>query len=157
MERNEEGRQREGLRSRVEVAAAEALRQFPSERKCAKIPDRETRELLSRLRLLVERGTRAMELRGEDFRQWCVQIDALRLGFSAGEYVTQRMRDNGGGSGGSCTRQCKQERDGCIRSDCGPETSWPCFCCAPCNATWMACLADCIFSDDYRDGGVILA
>lgn len=45
-------------------------------------------------------------------------------------------------TGESCAFKCKRERDACIKADgCAP--GYPCFCCVPCNLTWMACLADC--------------
>ena len=44
--------------------------------------------------------------------------------------------------GESCAFKCKRERDACLAAD-GCTGGWPCFCCVPCNITWMACLADC--------------
>jgi hypothetical protein len=128
------------LRARIERAATEALDGFPSESACERQPD-DTARFLTQARSLLKEGTSATSWDDDQVESYVARLSWGRLGFEAG------LGHGLGVSGAnepSCTFKCKSERDRCIRNDCGTGTSWPCFCCAPCNATWMACLADCI-------------
>lgn len=44
----------------------------------------------------------------------------------------------------SCVQTCTDERETCIVNRCGNNTSFPCWCCIPCNAIWELCLFDCL-------------
>ena len=44
----------------------------------------------------------------------------------------------------SCVQTCTDERETCILNRCGNNTSFPCWCCIPCNAIWELCLFDCL-------------
>ena len=46
--------------------------------------------------------------------------------------------------GKSCVQTCMDEREACILADCGEGTTFPCFCCIPCNLVWELCLFDCL-------------
>lgn len=90
-------------------------------------------------------GQNASQWTAEDQRVATVQSNALAIGFE----TAQDLATTAGtgtttltATGESCTAQCKRERDQCLKDD-GCTGGWPCFCCVPCNVTWMACLADC--------------
>jgi hypothetical protein len=56
------------------------------------------------------------------------------------------------GAGGEvpCTLRCVSEREECVRGESGEDTAFPCYCCVPCNISWLVCLADeCMLADGY--------
>lgn len=84
-----------------------------------------------------ERGANASSWTAQDQLLASVEGGALAAGFDAG--LAQVLAST---NGESCAFKCKRERDACIKADgCAP--GYPCFCCVPCNLTWMACMADC--------------
>lgn len=84
-----------------------------------------------------QRSTNASSWTAEDQLLATVEGDALAVSFNAALAEAIASTD-----GESCAFKCKRERDACIAAD-GCPPGYPCFCCVPCNLTWMACLADC--------------
>lgn len=83
------------------------------------------------------KGANATRWSADDQYLATVEGSALATSFDAALAEILASTD-----GESCTFKCKRERDACIKADgCAP--GYPCFCCVPCNLTWMACLADC--------------
>lgn len=129
------------LRKRIRNAAVAALRRYPEESACKKHPVEEIGLFLTEVHKLLDESTHAIGWNDIQLESMTKQIASMRLAFDAGikhafTLVDRRVE--------SCTFDCKAERDECIRNDCGTDTSYPCGCCAPCNLTWVACMADCI-------------
>jgi hypothetical protein len=149
------------LRERIQTAANKALERLPS---AATLEESIQRQELSRVivptgdlalflreaRRLLEECTQANGWDDNQLRYYTRQTELLQISVAA---CIELMEESDSGllraapeeeGGRSCTAQCKDERDQCILDDCGPDTEWPCGCCVPCNATWIACLTDCI-------------
>jgi hypothetical protein len=125
------------LGRRIEVAATRALKRFPSESKWERHPSPDVRLFLRETRKLLEEGKGASGWSESTMTTYAMRVSWAVAGVNFGRIL-------GGGEGESCTARCERERRECIETECGPETSWPCGCCVPCNVTWAACLADCI-------------
>ncbi len=44
----------------------------------------------------------------------------------------------------SCTQRCWNERNTCLANSGCTDTTWPCWCCIPCNLNWELCVIDCL-------------
>lgn len=87
---------------------------------------------------LAQKGANASKWTANDQLVATAQGSALAAGFDS---ALSKLSDATAKSE-SCAFQCKRERDKCLADD-GCTGGWPCFCCVPCNVTWLACLADC--------------
>ena len=125
------------LRKSIREAAAQGLRSFPSERAISH-DDKDVVEFLTRARNLVEEGMKAGDWDDDQLKSYAERTGLMYIGYKAGGAVAATPAE-------SCTAVCSRERRECIGIECGPGShSWPCFCCAPCNIAWMACLAACV-------------
>ncbi|HHG85665.1 MAG TPA: hypothetical protein ENJ82_13030 [Bacteroidetes bacterium] len=44
----------------------------------------------------------------------------------------------------SCVQKCVNEQSACVTARCGNNTTYPCFCCIPCNLVMELCIFDCL-------------
>jgi len=104
----------------------------------------DVRQFMTVIRNLLDEGLRASEF---DQRQADHFTRDVSLVSTAVFAMLDSIGDTSAGTGESCTNRCRRERSSCIKEECGSgRHDWPCFCCIPCNTTWLACLGDCILS-----------
>ncbi|MCA1992361.1 MAG: hypothetical protein LDL41_10015 [Coleofasciculus sp. S288] len=139
------------IRQKIQAASATTLKKLPAER--IERSSQETAGLfLTQVSKLLEEGTQAMTWSDEQLESFTLQTALLRLGFEMGiQYgdssaTEQKLKADVTpmATNPSCSFECKRLRDECLISECAHDTSWPCFCCVPCNTTWLACLAGCV-------------
>lgn len=123
------------LKEKIQSASSRALERFPSESDLKKQPKKQA-AFLKQISGLLKQAAQASKWNDEQLRLFAIQADITHISFEAGVELSQ--------AGESCTARCERERNECIEKECGSDTSYPCFCCVPCNITWMACLAACI-------------
>jgi|GEM_PF-5885196 len=133
------------LRVEIQSVAEELLSTFPSAAEVATRPAAQ-RSFLEDVQGLLNDGARLDQLNDREYYAWAASVNKLADGFDA----ALSIQIGTGVAGESCTFKCKRERDKCLKDD-GCTGGWPCFCCVPCNLTWLACLADCINSKEVTN------
>lgn len=124
------------------------LHDLPSDRDCAKMTNASARVFLTALRNIALDASQAniwSEKELESFATSMALADSVAEAVLSVAFAAKDDGNgNGNGGGQSCTFRCKAEKDKCLRKCAG--IGWPCFCCADCRLTGLACLADCILS-----------
>jgi len=127
------------IRERISAAAESVYGQLPTFDQVASLEDQEVRATLTRLIQLTELALNARDLSDADLTSMVIEINDMVSAVETGVLTTNEGEI-------SCTRRCTLERRQCILEECGAGTSFPCFCCVPCNLAWEVCLAACIFN-----------
>lgn len=122
----------EALRSDIANAGYDVLSTLPTREEIAQIKDNHARGVLSTIADLAERGTQAMWSSDKEVEQLARDLEFFTGGYVAATAAASVDTD---------PFDCVDKREACILNHCGSGTSWPCFCCAPCNIAFLACIA----------------
>ncbi|MFD0319307.1 hypothetical protein [Streptomyces flavalbus] len=122
----------------LQSAASAALQDFPSQQQLSEVPQEPVRVFLEEARRLLEDAAQnASTWSDQEAGQFAAATGAYAVAYEAAAALNPA-------AGPTCTDGCSRTRNACIVRECGSGTSWPCFCCVPCNTAWLACLASCV-------------
>lgn len=133
--------------ARLETVSQEFLSKYSKDELVQACPAQA--DLWERGFALMERASTASTWSETDHWLAATELQSLATGFAASlqsaeaTATTTRTTTTTTTAGESCAFKCKRERDQCLIDDGCAGQGFPCFCCVPCNATWLACLADC--------------
>lgn len=127
----------DAFRAEMSDAGYAALETLPTRKEIAQLGDKNAQVVLNRIVDLTERATQADSISDRGLEQLVGDLGFLTAAFQ----VRTGGSDESGTNVSADPFDCVGQLRTCYSQNCGSDRSWPCFCCAPCNVAYAACIA----------------
>ena len=129
----------QAFRNELRSAAGKALTGFPAEVELQAIYSTAERQILYRMRDLLERCQRVDDLK----EPVALATLAVELGWATRVTDMYAAYLRRGPGGRTCAGRCQSEYGQCTNEYNCDDSGWICICCTPCSLQYMGCVARC--------------